>query len=302
MKNLTFIIRLLLTLSISFSLIVVAQSGFAARPFFDLGIDVAHDDNIGRAELDSDRLSDKFITASASANYLHQINYNSGVVFKALGEWIDYQHYYGLDHYVLGISATYRYKPELTYSSPWFSFGLKAKRLEYSDSKLRNGYTYEAEAMAGKRFTDRIMGKVGLAHHERIARTDEKGLLGEKLFETQTTKAFIGMDYFLDKFIFYGQYTFQNGDVISTGRATRKIVLAADEIQQDDAIGRDPNNNIRWAYRLTGDTHIADLGVNYSLSRAAALDFTVRAVEVKAAGGNTYDNYSAHLGLLYRFK
>jgi len=298
MKNIIFIVRLLLTLSLFWG----AQSSFAARPFFDLGVDIAHDDNIGRAELDSDRLSDKFVNVSGSINYLHQIDYNSGLVFKALAEWIDYQHYYGLDHYVLGLSATYRYKPELTYTSPWFSFGLKAKRLQYHDSEMRNGYTYEAEAMAGKRFTDRIMGKVGLAHHERIARTDEKGLLGEKLFETQTTKAFVGLDYFLDKFIFYGQYTFQNGDVISTGMATRQIVLATDEIQQDDAIGRDSNNNIRWAYRLTGDTHIGDIGFNYSLSRAAALDFTVRAVEVKAAGGNTYDNYSAHLGLLYRLK
>jgi len=289
-------------LTLLLSLILGIPSSYAARPFFDLGIDVGHDNNIGRAEEDSDILSDKFLTASVSANYLHQIDYNSGIVFKALAEWIDYQHYYALDHYVLGLSATYRFKPDLTYTAPWYSLGITGKRLEYHDSELRNGYTLEAQAMAGKRFTDRVMGKIGLAHHERLARTDEEGLLGEKLFETQTTKAFVGMDYFWDKFIFYGQYTFQTGDVISTGRATRKVVLASDEIQQDDAIGRDKNNNIRWAYRLKGDTHIGDIGVNYSLSRAAALDFTVRAVEVKAAGGNRYDSYSAHLGLLYRFK
>jgi len=279
---------------------------YAAKPFFDFGLNFSHEDNIGRAEQNQDIHSDNILNLSAAASYMHQLGYNSGVLLKAGGQWSDYNKFTKLDNLMLDITATYKYKPNLHYTSPWFSLGIRLSESIYNKSDLRDNYAVHVDVMSGKRFTDRILLKTGLGYKHQNARTDQVGLLGGKLFDIEYHKAFIGADYFYKQSIFYTQYTYQNGDVVSSSSTpTRKIVIASDEVQWDDALTDDSLVNSSYGvygYRLDATTHIVDFGINYALNRASALDLNIQYINVRGDGGNNYTNYVANIGLLYRFK
>jgi hypothetical protein len=287
-----------------FLVLMLPMSSFAGKPFYDLAINFAHEDNIGRSEKSDDIFSDNIVSYFGSANYLHQLNNNSGILFGSSAQWEDYSKTDKLDNFSFDVGVTYKYKPDLHYTSPWYSLGFKASRASYNKSELRDNYAFAVDVMAGKRITDRIMLKAGIAYKDQTATTDQSGLLGGKLYDIEYSKVFLGADYFYKQFIFYGQYTFQDGDVVSSsGKPTwnSKIGLAAKEIQRDDALSDDDWNGV-YGYRLNAHTHIIDLGVNYALNRESALDFTIQLVEVRGDGDNNYHNYGANLGYFYRFK
>lgn len=269
---------------------------FAVERFFDFGIDLGYEDNVGRAQQAADIISDQMITTFGSASFNVQLGERSGVTFKALAEYVKHDKLSGLDHYNLGLSANLRLKPNLAYTAPWFSLGAKLTKADYLDSQLRDGYLFDLEAMVGKRFTDRILAKAGIGYSNRTADQDNSP------FDHENRRLFAGLDYHYKKLTFYGQYTYQDGPVVSTSGPNPYMGNYYQIRQYDDAIGYDANGKRRYAYRIDADTRITDLGVNYAISRSTALDLMLRQVESEAGGNNRYDNFSAHAGLFFRFK
>jgi len=278
----------------------------AERPFYDFGVNFSHENNIGRAELNRDIFSDNIISYFSSVNYLHQLNNHSGFLFKGTAQWFDYNKYTKLDNLLLDVGVTYRYKPNLHYTAPWYSLNLKVSEAIYDTSELRDNYAFSAEAVTGKRITDRVMVKIGLAYKNQSARTNKKGLLGNTLYDIDYTKIFFTADYFYKQFIYYSQYTFQKGDVVSNAETpTRKIILASKAIQKDDALGLDSNSDDSYGsygYRLNAKTQRLDFGINYAFDRVSAVDLSIQFIDVQGKGNNNYKNYIANFGYFYRFK
>ncbi|MCU7835405.1 MAG: hypothetical protein KZQ83_09130 [gamma proteobacterium symbiont of Taylorina sp.] len=303
------IIKLISYLSISLMLLSPLLV-YAERPFYNIGLNFSHEDNIGHAALETDIFSDNIMSYFSSVNYLYQLNHNSGLLFKGAVQWSDYNQYTKLDNLILDVGVTYRYKPDLHFTAPWYSLNFKISESIYDTSELRDNYAFSSEAVVGKRITDRIMVKMGLAYKDQSARTNKQGLLGNKLYDIDYTKVFLTADYFYKRFIFYSQYTFQKGDVVSNAETpTRKIILASKAIQKDDALGSDnnsddnsDNNYGSYGYRLDAKTHRLDFGINYALDRVSALDFTIQLIDVRGDGNNNYKNYTANFGYFYRFK
>lgn len=275
-----------------------SMPGRAVEVVYDFGVDTSHTDNVGRAQRDSDRLSDQLVTSFGSVTFNRELGAHSGISLKALAEYVKHDEYQRLDHYNLGLGATLRFKPDLAYGAPWYSLGARWTNIEYPDSELRDGNLFDAEAMVGKRLTDRILVKGGLGYSSQYV----SGGPSPRVFDTETKSAFLGLDYQFRNLVFYGQYRLQSGDVVSTSTMNPTMSGHYKTYWMDDAIGPDALGNTRYAYRIEGDTQLLDLGVNYAFSRSTALDLALRQVEVDAAGDNRYDAFSAHLGLFFRFK
>jgi hypothetical protein len=286
----------------------------SAEVYIGGGVDVQHEDNIGRAEFDIDRLSDTITTTNITANYFQQLGLTSGLTLKAFAEYADHQHYDRLDHYNLGVAANFRLKPDLSFTAPWYSLTAKLTHAEYPDSDIRSGNILDFEGMIGQRFTDRILGKIGMGYNRHFA--EDNNLPGgnnpDDVFNYDNTRLFAGLDYRYKKITLYGQYTYQVGSVVSTATPTANIINNADAIVLDEDIGPSgttlagvtpgPIPNNRFAYKLDADTQIGDIGINFAINRSLALDAMVRYVDVAARGDNNYDNYSAHLGLIFCWK
>lgn len=287
--------------SVSIGLALIAASLVplkvsAVQPYFDLSIDLGHDDNIGRAQQSADILSDRFLAAAASANLRFLLGEKAGLTLKAQAEQVKHQSYQGLDHLNLGVKASFKLKPDLSYSAPWYSLSLAYTDARYQ-SALRDGSIFDAELTVGKRFTDRILAKVGLGYSERDAE------VAASPFDFQNRSLFAGADYHYGKFTLYAEHRYIDGPLVSTSGPNANLGMQYYQLRAvDDAIGADSQGNTRYAYRIDAKTQLTDLGVNYAVSRGTAVDFALRNVDTDASGNNAYDSFSAHLGLYFRFK
>ncbi len=294
MKSLPYWLALLMTAAIP---------THAARPYYDLSLDLGHEENLLRAEAESDRLEDTTVNLSAAVGYPVLLGEHSGLYLRGAVESSEHQTYGRFDNLRVGGSATWRYKPDLSFTAPWYSLGLKVTDWEYHRSELRDSIIWEVEAMTGKRFTDRISAHLGAAYGERHATTDQRGLIaGERLFDMTNRRWFAGLDYQLGPLTLYGRLTRQTGDVVSSAVSTRKVVLASEEIQFDDAAPIAANGRFRFGYRLNAVTRLLDLGANYALSRSSAIDVAIQYADVDGSGGNDYDNLMIHAAYMHRFK
>ena len=284
-------------------LALIATPAFAARPYFDIALDLGYEDNLLRAEEESDRLREVTRNLTASVNYPVPLGEHSGLYLRGALDQEKHQNYGRFDNLRISASATWRYKPDLSYTAPWYSLGMTVADWSYQRSELRDSRVWELEAMVGKRFTDRISGRFGLAYRERHATTQWLGLLNdERLFDMTNRRWFAGLDYRYGPVTLYGQYGVQAGDVVSTAVPTHKVVLASEEIQFDDAAPLSADGRWRFGYRLNATTRLLDLGANIALSRAAALDIALQYADVEAVGGNVYDNLALHVAYMHRFK
>ena len=276
---------------------------YAARPYYDLSFDLGYEDNLLRAEVESDRLEDHSLNLSAAVGYPVLLGEHSGLYLRGAVESREYQTYGRFDHLRFTGSATWRYKPDLRFTAPWFSAGVTIADWTYDRSELRDSHVWELEVMAGKRFTDRISGRLGAAYRERHATTDQLGLLAdERLFDMTNRRWFAGLDYRYGPVTWYGRLTRQSGDVISSAVPTRKVVLASEEIQFDDAAPRAADGRFRFGYRLNAVTRLFDLGANIAVSRTSAIDVALQYADVAGTGGNDYDNLTLHIAYMHRFK
>jgi hypothetical protein len=298
-------VRILHGCGIVLVLTVLSAAAQAAEVFADFSLDSHYDDNIGRAEMPGDILSDEVVSLKATGNFSHQFGDTSGVTLRGTLEHHDFQFYDGLDHYRFGLGANFRFKPDLGDLAPWYALDASVMASEYSNSSLRDGYTWDVEGTVGKRFTDRLLLKAGFGY-SRHTPTNTKIVLfpiwTTHTFETENSRIFMGLDYNYKGSTLYAKHSRSTGDVMSTSVRHAKIHSVHDDWWVDDAIGPDASGNPRWAYRIKGDTQLSELGINQVITRSTALDLMLRYVDVAAVNDNQYDNFSAHLGLFYRWK
>jgi len=213
---------------------LLLSSQLVAAPFYDLALYTSHEDNIGRGEGENNRLSDNIINYSARASFPVALPAHATLTINSGIQWFDYQRHSGFDHLNYDIGVKYRIKPDLHFTSPWYSLGIKLSHDEYDTSELSNNNAISVDVMTGKRLTDRVLVKLGLNYKNQRATTDQVGDFGTPLFDLETSKAFIGADYFYNQFILYMQYTLQTGDIVSSGGTIPiplKTLYATQEMQ-----------------------------------------------------------------------
>jgi hypothetical protein len=261
---------------------------------FDAEAALTYDDNVTRAQRDTDILKDKFLAASAGVSFLHPLNLNNRFIYRGFLRYELYDQYDGLSNVALGGQVTYQYRASGEFTSSTYAAFFRGAVNEY-DSERRDSNVFSLGASWRKPITDRITVFSQLAGNMRES--------DSTVFDTREISLLGNVDYaILSRWTAYLTLNYLSGDIVSSANSsvygTLPLVNAAEAINSDDAFDSAGN----WvAYRLNGKTYVATLGTNYSFGEHHSIDFSVRLINSKADGDISYDRLQVTAAYLARF-
>jgi hypothetical protein len=257
----------------------------------DSEIAYTNDDNVTRAQRDSDILNDQFVSVSAGLTYVGWLNMNHRVIYRGFLRAEIYDKYDGLSNNTAGVNLNYQYRAAGTITAPTYGAFIKAAIAEY-DSDLRDSNLYSAGVSWRKPFSDRITFTTILAGNVRDS--------DSTVFDTKEVSLLANVDYLIgSRWTLYLTLNYLDGDVVSTAVPGLAVVNAAEAINADDAFGGAAAN--RFAYRLDAQTNVVTLGTNISFGEQHSLDVSARWADSKATGGISYERRLFSAAYLIRF-
>lgn len=273
---------------LSLGLICCGQA-WAGAATLDIEMGYRFDDNLSRGEMQRDQLSDQALDFGLNAGFTQMLTPNSGLRLNVFARQTTQQRYHDLDRLSLGAEARYRIQPVAGYTAPWIELGAGYEHQDYRDSDLREGEVWNATLQLGKRFTDRIAGRIGLGREWRDASDLD-------VFEWQRTRQFVLLEYKagLDSTL-YLQLQREDGDQVFTATPGPAYRTYAKAYADDPAFG------VRRAYRMDAISRSLDLGWHLPF-KVGAMDLGVRHFQADADGGHTYEDSELRLGWTYRFQ
>ncbi len=278
-------------------LVIFLLSGPSVSPdahalAFDLEAAYTDDDNVTRAQLDSDILDDTLLSVTVGASFLKWLGKTKRLIIRGFVHADSYDTYDGLSNVALGGQLTYQYRRSGAFTTPTFGVFAKAAVADF-DSELRDSDFLSLGASWRKPFTDRITYTAQLTWNKR----ESDGTV----FDTEEISLLQNVDYTLGRrWTLYLTYNYLDGDIVSTATPTLQIVNAADAIDADDAFGGAAAN--KFAYRLEAKTDVFTLGVNLKISDKHSLDLSGRWIDSDAkSGGISYERRLLSLAYLTRF-
>jgi hypothetical protein len=184
----------------------------------------------------------------------------------------------------------YRIQPVSGYTNPWIELGGGYQRQNYRNSKIRDGNIWSVDAILGKRFTDRIGGRIGASEEWRRADNED-------VFDWRRHRIFAALDYRLGlNTVLYANVTHNYGDQVFTATPSPDLRAEAKAFADDPVFGA------RRAYRLGAKANTAEIGLNLPLNGSSTLDFGMRRFNAVTDGGDRYHETELRLSWLYRFK
>lgn len=282
------------TLSRRFILICIVFftiNSYAASPVsLTLSAGISNDNNITRAELDSDILKDSILSASGSADYNIKLSAISSVTLSGLLKLNQYQDFDKLSHTRIGLGASYQIQPNTHYTAPWYSTSFEYQDWNF-DSDMRSGSLLKLTLDYGKRLTDKMELRTGLSFQSRDAES--------VIFDTDSSRLYINFDFKLsNRNTLYTALFYNDGDIISTVKSTSPTTtkLASIPWEIDDAF-----SSTWWSYKLDATTLGLNIGDNYAISTMQSIDLSILYYSSSAYGGSDYTGLIADLNYYYRF-
>jgi hypothetical protein len=273
--------------------VLYSAASLAASPLgVNASLGYAHDDNVTRAELDSDIESDNILGADISAAWRTPVNTISYASIRAKADVRRYLDFTKLSNTRLGFDASYHIKPFAGYTAMKYFARLGYERRLY-DSDQRDGSATQLEIGLSKRLTDVLTLRAGYGKESVSA--------DSSVFETDVSKLYVDFDYRLAEHnTLYTTISRHDGDIVATAAPTQKLIDASwGRLVRDDAfLDLAPP---RWAYRLDATTTAIKLGDNYAIDAKLAIDVSLFYYSSSAYGGNDYSGTLLRLDYLYRY-
>ena len=303
-----------------------ATAARADITYFTADSSVIYDSNIVRSELSRDIEDDFALEAGLTAARSFRLGDKSGLVVRGGAHVAKQFRFEDLSRLSLEAGASYRIQPMVGFTNPWIELALGVARLEYRDSRIRDGWVSNAGISVGKYFTDRIRATAGWSYELRNAeqgqvfdwhrntvtlgvdfRLSENGTLyanGSRIYGDQVSSASVQVSNASNSpspgLIFdpvTGTYITVNGNSVSN---LSSISNASKAIARDTALDKNATNQY-FAYRVGAITDVVEIGFNYAIKGNLALDFSLQYYNSDADGGLSYDGTNVRAGLLYRF-
>ena len=290
-------------------LIVLSSFGATSKPaaqnsYVDVALDYLYDDNIGRAEADSDILDDNIIALSGSFNLPQVLNARAGLLHTLRLEYAGNTDWEDLSAFTASAASTFRFRPGAAFSAPWYEAQLAAALLQHRDSDIRDGAQVRVNLALGSNLTDRLIGRIGYRYELRRA-------WEEDVFDLDSHRFSGNVDYVINERVtLYGTLAWQTGEVVSTSTPRPQMLNASEARHLDEALSERASSLIpvgnfflgdRVAYRIDADTLTGEIGLNLALSQKLAMDFSALHFRAYGDGDNDYDGLQLRAGLLYRF-
>jgi outer membrane autotransporter protein len=258
--------------------------GFRMEPTkpLDLQVDAGfmYDDNVSRAQLAADELTDYSFSANARLSHVFGLSEHVRAVGSAVLGGEAFRKYSGLTRGTAGVEGELQYRASGAWGTPTWALFANAHADAY-ESNLRDGARYAAGASVRVAVTDKISFFGAYTHNRRTAE-------GE-VFDGRDNSVRGNFDWQWDaKRTIYLTGEYRRGDVVGSGKApgpgnffphTHDYENTALESLDDAFPGLDYH-----AYRFKADTTIATLGYNWSIGPRESIDFSWRRVDSKPRG------------------
>jgi hypothetical protein len=268
----------------------------AAQWTFDADLTRLYDNNLSRAQRESDIIRDRAWTARAALGRVFSFDtWDTSVRGEARGARHD--NYSGLDHAALGLGAGARRKLGLGLTAPWLAADATLLRERY-DEDVRDGDRALASLTLGKRFNERLDTSISASYDWRHQSHDlpTTGLSGRPFSVQGRSLAVRGSFALTDQALLLASAGTRRGDVTSSTRRNSQIFRESDAIANDPAFGPD-----FIAYRLTGArSDWYSLGLSWALGRQASINASVLTDRVKPHGDLRYRGDVYSVALVYR--
>lgn len=280
------------------ALLLVAPAALAAEDWrFGASAELVHDDNATRGLFDGKK-SDNILAVEGSATRSFLLSEKSGALLRAAARYSHYADIGDISRLALTGRAAWRYQPSLAFGATWLELAGEARILRHADSELRDGSLVTGEASAGRWLTDRtrVSGGLGVDKRSGGGTAGLYDLTRNRLWGTLDLR--VGVRNTL-----YGRLTRIGGDhVFSSGS-----VSGLSGIWEDDPALRAPLGlAVANAYRVEATTFVYEVGFNYPLGAAQALDLSLTRYDAKVeegpADGQKYGATQLRATWLYRFR
>jgi hypothetical protein len=281
--------------------ILLVAAPYAARSDWAVGADarVRHDNNVGNAQLSSDIVADSIVDARLSAYRLFPFGDGYGLTVGGDLSGEVYHEIKGLNNASLDASFALRKKWGLGALVPWVRVGAAVARSNYRDS-YRDSWDYRATLASGRRIAERwnLWGEFTWENRAASAGPEEVPGWSSDAFSQISRSVAANLEYSLSQSVFLSLgLSGRRGDVVSTTLGPNAMAYyASAAIAADPAFG--PN---AYAYRLTGTTRGAQVGINYSATTHSLLGAGFERFDTHADGGNNYTKSIVQITWNYDF-
>jgi len=269
-------------------------SAVAAEMRYGLTADYVYDDNATRGLYSADRKSDNIVSVEGEVIRGVLLSPTSGALFRASARYTHFMDIEDISNLALLGRAAYRIQPGAGFSAPWFEIAGQAVWLKHADSELRDGTILTVEASAGSYVTDRLRLTAGLGLDER----NGGGTAG--LYDLSTNRIWATADLRTGlRSTVYARLTRVDGDHVFNSIT----VSGLSPIWEPDPAFISVFGRPTDSYRLDATSLLYELGFNYPVDRAQAIDVSVSGFRSKSdQGGLKYDGTQIRVSYIYRFQ
>lgn len=294
---------------VTFQLIIGCNVGcaFADNNYYNLNSGLVLDNNLSNGSRNQDKTNDYAIEAELVASRSFKLSEQSGMVIHTSALVREQFNYDDLSQLKLNAGLRYRIQPVVSFTSPWIEVAIDVNRLNYRDSKIRDGWLSAIGLNVGKNFTDRISVTTGWRYESRYADHSNVYRWNHNIFK-------VTGDYQFNNYTrIYGGFSRIYGDQISTMQFPSRFVnyenwkglYNKNYFNNAKAFDRDTafenGNNIHEAYRVDAKTNVIELTINYAVKSDLAVDLNVRQYKSIINGGISYESLNITIGTLYQF-
>ena len=265
---------------------------------FDLDAATIYDNNLSRAYESPDIVSDIALAGAMSVGQYFTIDDRNGVALTANLRTVNYQGFHGMNSLALGATVTYRRKLGLGLYAPSIKVSGTLAQENYRQS-VRDGQRSEWSVSISKRLSERLELSGG-GNFEKFGARHVMQLSPERsgnAFDIKGRNLFARVDYALtDRWLGFAGINLRRGEVVASTRADDEVFDVASAVTRDPAFGPD-----YVAYRLSGETRSANVGVSREINSRASLNLTLARDITSATSGLSYRRTVAHAAFVYGF-
>jgi len=278
---------------------------------FNLNAGALYDDNVARATLDQDIVSDTIANIGLSADYRFHHSHESIIILSATADAYQYQDFDKLSNIIAGFKADYQIKPSHGYTSPWYHASLEYSLVNYQ-STLRDSDGFTFEIGMGKRITDRVNFRSGLLYEKFEAEADE--------FDIDNYRVYFNFDFKTHQHnTLYLTLGYNDGNVATsttdtststaktspvTEKGTRNILLQGHHLPNEPTgapLRVDDAFLNGFVYQLDTTAITVQIGNNYALSSHQSIDLSAFYYSTQDSTDANYNGIIAQLSYLHRF-
>jgi uncharacterized protein YhjY with autotransporter beta-barrel domain len=236
------------------------------------------DDNVTRAHVGDDILSDKAYSLNLATGRTFPLDDNTRVVVTGLLNGEMFHTYTGLAHVSGGLQAELQYRGSADFDATTFA-AVARGWLDNYQSHLRDGGRYSIGVSARRSLTDRLEVYGELSGNWRNAQS--------AVWDLADYGARLNLDYSpgaSGTLYLTGEY--RRGDTVSDGNASLENLGIAQVFVLDDAF---PGKQL-FAYRFDARTWMGTLGYNLPLGPRDSIDFSWRRVQSTPTARPAFDS------------